>query len=63
MESATGGVLTLTLHRAISFALHPGAGPASAPAAAPQHLYLRSIKGKTHFSSSQLYIVKLTEDF
>lgn len=38
--------------------------PQGALAAALQHLHLKSIKGKTYFSSSQLYVRKHTgEDF
>lgn len=60
------------LRRATSFALDPGAGPVSparpapqpVPAAAPQHLRLKSTDGKTYFPSSQLHIGKHTgEDF
>lgn len=60
MESATCGVLTLTLHRAISFARTPeqDLAPQDALATALRHLHLRSIKGKTYFSR---YILENTQ--
>lgn len=57
MESTTCGVLTWTLHRALSFAADPGVGPVSPACPAPpgaltlQHLCSSSIKGKSYFSA------------